>query len=143
MKITICGSIALTPNIIEILKELQKTENEVLIPSTSEKIHKGEISLDGIKKDKTSGDIVERVIREDLIREHYKKIKSSEAILVANFDKNNIKNYIGGNTLMEMGFAHVLNKKIYLFNDIPEMIYTEEIRAMQPIILYKDLKKIK
>ena len=34
-----------------------------------------------------------------------------------------------------MGFAHVLNKKIYLLNNIPEMSYSDEIRAMQPIVL--------
>ena len=42
-----------------------------------------------------------------------------------------------------MGFAHVLNKKIFILNDIPEMIYIDEIKAMQPIILNGNLAKIK
>lgn len=37
-------------------------------------------------------------------------ICGSDAILVLNYDKKGIKNYIGGNTLMEMGFAHVHDK---------------------------------
>ena len=57
-------------------------------------------------------------------------------------EKNNIKNYIGGNSFLEMGFAHILNKKIFILNDIPEMIYTDEIEAMQPIALRGDLTKI-
>ena len=42
-----------------------------------------------------------------------------------------------------MGFAHVLNKKIFLFNDIPDMFYKDEIKAMNPIIIDRDLTKIK
>jgi len=48
----------------------------------------------------------------------------------------------GSMTLLEMGFAHILNKKIFLLNDIPEMIYTDEIEAMQPIVLNGDLTKL-
>jgi predicted RNA-binding protein with PUA domain len=63
--------------------------------------------------------------------------------LIVNIDKKDICNYIGGNTFLEMGFAHILNKKIFLLNEIPEMIYTDEILAMQPIALNGDLSKIK
>ena len=42
-----------------------------------------------------------------------------------------------------MGFANVLGKKIYLLNDVPDMIYTDEILAMQPKIINNDLTKIK
>lgn len=65
-----------------------------------------------------------------LFREYYKIIKKSDAILVINFDKNDIKNYIGGAVLSEMGFAYILNKKIFLFNQITQMSYTDEIKAM-------------
>ena len=77
-----------------------------------------------------------------MIKRYYKIIQNSDAVLVLNFDKNGIKNYIGGNTFLEMGFAYVLNKPIYLVNPIPDMIYTDEIKAMQPKILNGDLGKI-
>ena len=56
---------------------------------------------------------------------------------------NGIPNYIGGNTFLEMGFAHVLNKKVFLLNNIPAMPYDDEIKDMQPIVLNGDLLKIK
>ncbi len=63
-------------------------------------------------------------------------------MLVLNYNKNNIPNYIGGNTFIEMAFACVLNKPIYLLNPIPDISYTSEIEAMQPIILNGDLKMV-
>jgi len=60
-----------------------------------------------------------------------------------NYDKRGIKNYIGGNSFLEMGFAHILQKKIFLLNGIPEIIYSDEIKAMQPTVLNGDLSKIK
>ncbi|PIS41507.1 MAG: hypothetical protein COT25_02780 [Candidatus Kerfeldbacteria bacterium CG08_land_8_20_14_0_20_42_7] len=56
-----------------------------------------------------------------------------------NYSKKGVNDYIGGNALMEMGFAYVNNKKIFLLNDIPGMQYTDEIRAMHPIVLHGDL----
>lgn len=76
------------------------------------------------------------------IRYHYNEIVGSDAILVLNFDKNGIKNYIGGNTLMELGFAHVHNKKIFMLNPIPDIQYKEEIEAVEPIVINCDLNLI-
>jgi hypothetical protein len=78
------------------------------------------------------------------IKWYYKAIVNSDAVLVLNFDKNGIKNYIGGNTLMEMGFAHVNDKKIFLLNSIPkEVSYIDEIEAMVDVVLNGDLSQIK
>jgi len=79
----------------------------------------------------------------DLIRNHFREIEKSEAILVLNYSKGRAKNYIGGNTLMEMGYAFYLNKKIFLLNPIPYQSYRDEIVAMQPKVLKGDLGKIK
>ena len=80
----------------------------------------------------------------DAIRVFWNAMQGSDAVLVLNYDKNGIENYIGGNTLMEIGFAHVLNQKIFLMNPIPEIpYYKSEIEAMKPIIINKDLSLIK
>ena len=45
---------------------------------------------------------------------------------------------------MEMGFAHVNDKKIFLLKPIPEEVsYVDEIKAMADVILDGDLSKIK
>ena len=79
----------------------------------------------------------------DYIRQHYNHILQSDAILIVNLEKMGIKNYIGGNCLMEMGMAYVNNKKIFLLNDIPVGIsYLDEIKAMDPICLHGNLSAI-
>lgn len=143
MKITICASISSTPKIKEIFEKLIEMGIEVKIPYTSKRIIKGEVLLeDYLREVNENGD---KKFRDntDVIKEHYEFIKESDAILVINTDKNGIQNYIGGNVLMEIGFAYVLGKKIFLFNPIPEIGYKDEILAMQPIVLNGNIENIK
>ena len=143
MKISICASIDFTYEIGKVAKELRGMGHKIDIPLTAQKILDNELTLDDFKKEKSkNGDGAFRKIQYDVIKRYYKIIQNSDAVLVLNFDKNGIKNYIGGNTFLEMGFAYVLNKPIYLVNPIPDMIYTDEIKAMQPKILNGDLGKI-
>lgn len=76
-----------------------------------------------------------------------RKSEESDAILVLNMDK--IKdgiiypNYIGGTTFLEMYNSYLLNKDIFLYNQVPEGILKDEIEGMCPIIIDNDLLKIK
>ncbi len=80
----------------------------------------------------------------DYLRQHYKHILESDAILIVNENKNGIENYIGGNVLIEMGQAFVNNKKIFFLNGMPEgLSYMDEIIAMDPICLNGDLTLLK
>lgn len=75
---------------------------------------------------------------------HYKNILDSDAILLVNDEKRGIKNYIGGNVLIEMGQAFVNDKKIFFLNGMPEgLSYMDEIIAMDPICLHGDLTLLK
>jgi len=143
MKIAICASLDFTNEIIDIAKQLTEQGYEVIIPKTSEMILNKEVTLEQILKEKENGEIFKRAIRQDSIRYYFEVIKKVDAILVLNFDKKGIKNYIGGNVFLEMGFAHVLDKKIFLLNAIPDIFYKDEIEVMQPIIINGDLDKIK
>ncbi len=149
MVITICSSIDFTTKILEIKRNLELNSHAVNIPYFSEKIAKGEITMDEFLAIKEQGgDISMRKAEPiDLIKRHYNLIKSSDAILVLNNDKKGIENYIGGSTLMEMGFAYVNGKKIYLYNDIPlrseRMHYIDEIIDMKPVVIFGNLKLIK
>jgi len=142
MKIAICVSLDFTNKIKEITDQLIAQGHKVVIPKTSEMILNGEVTLEKIVEEKKSGEIFKRAIEKDVIKHYFKEIKESDAILVLNFDKKGIKNYIGGAVFLEMGFAHVLDKQIFLLNEIPEVSYKDEIKTMQPLIINNDLSKV-
>jgi hypothetical protein len=140
MKITICGSVKFADKFVEIYKSLEKIGHQP-------KMHKLMFSI----ADGTAPDLIDNVNREHwsakrkhgFIKRWHNYIVNSDAILVLNYDKKGIKNYIGGNTLMEMGFAHVNDKKIFLLNPAPEDVsYVDEIKAMVDVVLEGDLNKI-
>jgi len=143
MKIAICGSLVFTYEMERLAKDLHQLGFEVFLPLTSERILRGDVTLEEIKAEKLSGKITERVIKNNSIRAYCEVIKNSDAILLANYDKNGVKNYIGGNAFLEMGYAHILEKPIFILNDIPDLSYTDEIREMQPIVLNGNLSLLK
>lgn len=71
-----------------------------------------------------------------------KIIEEHDAVLVLNYEKNGVSNYIGGATFLEMYDAFRLGKKIYLYNDIPSGILYDEILGFSPIILEGDVGNI-
>jgi len=164
MKITICGSIAFQDKIIPLKDKLEELGHEVKIWPLKVKDGGGQlISVQEYYQIRRTANNDEKWVwdrKAEAIMEHFNKIAWSDAILVANYDKivetpshlsshstsahsaNNIKGYIGGNTLMEMGLAFFLKKKIYLLNQVPELPYKEEILGVKPVILNGDLAKI-
>lgn len=135
MKIIICGSIRAADEITRVKKELEKMGHKVEIP---EGVKRKELrKTDGRHEEKA-----EVKIKHNLIKGYYKKMKQYDAVLVVNPEKDDIPGYIGGNTLIEMAFAHILNKKLYCLHSLPDLPYSSEIIAMQPIVLNGDLSKI-
>ena len=78
-----------------------------------------------------------------MYRKSLETIKEMDAVLVLNYDKNGNKNYIGGATFLEMYEAFMNDKKIYLYNDIPEGMLYDEIEGFSPVILHGNLDLIK
>lgn len=143
MKIVICGSINFTYKIKDISDKLKLKKHKIEIPKTSQRIIDNEFTLEEFKKEKTEkGDLKFRQINGGSIKLYYNKIKKSDAILVVNITKNNIKNYIGANTFLEIAFAHILNKKIYLLNPLPKLNLSDELKEMEITILNGNLDKI-
>ena len=142
MKITVCGSIKFAKDLVDIYYKLEKLGHKP-------KIHKQMFGLaNGTAsqlRDMANGVENSKIKRKhNFIKWWHDSIKGSDAILACNFDKNGMKNYIGGNTLMEIGFAYVNNKKIFLLNPLPEDVsYRDEIKAMVEIVINGDLNKIK
>lgn len=143
MNIAICGSLDFAHEIRELADRLEARGFTVEIPPTARAVLDGKASLEEIKAEKAGGTFSQRAIKNDAIRRYWKIIQQTDAILVANYDKKGIVGYIGGNTFLEMGFAHVLDKPIYLLNNIPDMLYRDEMLAMQPTIIHGDVSKIR
>jgi hypothetical protein len=137
MKIGVVGSMQFTEKMIDIKNKLSEMGHDAFLTNLADPF----VGKTDDEKEKIK---IHQKNNLDAIREFWKLMQGADAILVANYDKNGISNYIGGNTLMEIGFAHVLNQKIFLFNPIPEIpFYKTEIEAVKPIVLNGDLSKIK
>jgi hypothetical protein len=137
MKIGIIGSMQFTEKMIETKDALDKMGHEAFVTS----LHASMIGKSDEEKEKIK---LHQKYNMDAIRHFWKAMQGADAVLVLNYDKNGVKNYIGGNTLMEIGFAHVLDQKIFLLNPIPEIpYYKTEIEAVKPVIINGDLLLIK
>ena len=133
MKIVICGSMAFSKEIIEAKENLEKLGNSCVVPA----------GVENYASDKFNVENKWEKIEFDVIRKYFEEIKNSDVVLIVNKDKNGIKNYLGGNSLIEMAFAHVLNKKIFLLNPIPILNYSDEIEAMKSIIINNNFENIR
>ena len=136
MRIAVAGSMHYTEKILEICAELKDMGHQPFASKFADTyVGKGDQEKEQLKLD--------HKYNHDAIREFWEPMKKANALLVANYDRHGIKNYIGGNAFLEMGFAHVLNQKIYLMNPIPDMpYYGTEIIAMNPVVIYEDLTRI-
>lgn len=136
MKIGVIGSMQFTDQMLNVCADLKKLGHDAFLTD----LHKAMVgkSPEEIEKIK-----LHQKYHMDAIRHFWRAMQGADAVLVLNLDKNGIKHYIGGNTLMEIGFAHVLHQKIFLWNPIPDMPYCKtEIEAVNPTILQGDLSKI-
>lgn len=136
MKIGIIGSMQFTEKMLEIREQLIALGHDAFVTD----LHEAFIGKTYEEKEMIK---IHQKNNMDAIREFWNAMQGSDAVLVLNLDKRGIANYIGGNTLMEMGFAHVLYQKIFLYHPIPEIpYYKTEIEAMKPVVINEDLSKI-
>lgn len=135
MKICICCSLSFTDEVKKIAAELEDMGHEALLPHgiMVDAIHQPD--FDPVKAKHDNG--------YDAIREHFDKIKEADAVLVCNFTKKSIRNYIGANTFLEAGFAYYLGKPIFALNPLPEQDYIhDEINALEITVLDGNLELI-
>jgi hypothetical protein len=137
MKITLCHSVTFMKEAKEIEKRLTKMGHKVFAVPYSEK------SPQELEKMISDRENYINVIKPKCIKEHFDNIMKSDAILVINLDKNGKKNYIGGSVFSEIMFAFYKNKKIFLWNPVPEVMFRDEIEAVKPIVINGNLEMIK
>jgi len=136
MKIGIIGSMQMTERMLDLRDRLKGLGHEAFVTNLAD----GFVGKTDEEKERIK---IEQKNDQDAIREFWDLMQDADAVLVANYDKHGIANYIGGNTLMEIGFAHVLNQKIFLLNPVPEIpFYKTEIEAVRPVIINGDLSKV-
>lgn len=141
--ITICCSCSFYEPAVQIAKELKKLGFKAVLPQTARKMAK-----DGNFNDKKYKvwlkDQSQYFLKEKLMKDHFKKIEQSDGVLIINLEKNGVKGYIGGNTLMEMTVAFYLKKSIFILNDSSEnKLFQEEILGMFPHFLNGDVNNLK
>ena len=132
-KITLCGSMQFFAEMKSLKNQIEKIGFEVFIPSE-----------EGIAEDYTKLSYQEQIEQKQYyIDTHIEKIKASDAILITNYTKNDIIDYIGANTFLEMAFAYILGKKIFILQGIPAQKNALEIEGMRPIILHANIHLLK
>lgn len=136
MKIFVLGSMQFSEQMVEARDKLrQRGHQAVTSVFVDAFVGKTDEEKEVIKIDQKNN--------QDAMKVDCAQVVDQDAILVMNLDKHEIPNYIGGNVLIEMGYAHILNKQIYLYNPIPDIAYYKtEIEAMKPIIINGNLNQI-
>jgi len=136
MKIVICGSMYFAKEMLEAKTQLEKMGHIAFVPpDIYDCVENPELNMD-----------MEHCLRTNVQKECFDMVKKSDAILVLNYKRNGIEGYVGGATLMEIGIAQCLDKKIFLLYPPPKIEdqrYSLEIQLAKPIILNGDLSLIK
>ena len=124
MKIVIVGNISFSGKFEEAKRILEGKGHKVIAP-------KKELLLEPIPME----------LKRKSMEAFNEDLKKSDAILVMNYTKDGKENYIGTNSLMEIGMAFIFDKKIFLFNPPPEYA-KHELEAIGVNILNGDLGRI-
>lgn len=140
--ITICSSSSFYRQAIELQDELAAMGYEVIVPKMAAEM-KRKNNFERAHFQPWLTDPNAYGVKADLMHGHFDKVAQADAILVLNGEKHGVKDYIGGNVLMEMGLAFHLGLPIFIFNDVPETSsFMEEIRGMLPAVLNSDIKNM-
>lgn len=135
MKIFICASKHFYDRIPPIKAELEDKGHVLTMPNSYDDPFKEEEVKKLSKEDHIEW-------KAQMIRDHEPKIRANDAILVLNFEKKGVPNYIGGATFLEIFEAWKLGRKVFLYNNIPENIFTDELVGINPVVINGDLSRI-
>lgn len=135
MKIFICASKHNYDKVEPFRQKLEAMGHIVTLPNGYDEPMKEE-------EMKKMGPEIHRKWKANMIKYQDVKVVANDAILVLNLEKKGQLNYIGGAAFLEIFRAFNAGKKIFLFNPVPENIFTDELLAMGPMIIDGDLTKI-
>jgi len=78
-----------------------------------------------------------------MMKRDEENIKPNDAVLVLNFEKKGISNYIGGATFLEIYTAWKMGKKIFFYNPLPNCSFTDELKGINPLVVNGNLEMIR
>lgn len=140
MKIMVCGSMTFAKEMLDAQEALTQMGHEVCVPCDAD-LHvarPGFIDdLDGDRK---------HVIENNIMKRCFDLLAGSDAIVFLNYPKNGTNGYIGISSLMEMGLAFYLGKKIFLLYDVPspsEARWAHEVLCFEPTVLHGSFEPLK
>lgn len=129
--VAVCGSMAHKENWMKVIEQLRAEGLMVSTPDLSE-------------NNDWSAFTDEEIVRKKgwLIRRHLANIATAKAVLICNYEKDGVKDYVGSNSFLEMGAAFVYGKPVFLLNGVPKQDNREEILALEPVMLNGDLNML-
>lgn len=136
MRICIAGSMQFTEKMFEVREALRALGHDAFFD------HDLAVNFLGKAEAQKEAVTIKQKLQDNAMKRFWKLVETADALLVLNFDKKGIANYIGGNTLLDMGIAYEHGKLIYLYNPIPEVHYKSEIEAMRPVVTHGNLSLI-
>lgn len=132
MKIMICGSMSFANEMIAAQKELTEMGYEVSVPCDTELHVSNPDFIDNLDADR------QHLIENNVIKRCFETLAAADSVVFLNFPKNGVEGYLGTSSLMEMGLAYYLGKKIFLLFPHPkpsEARWAHEVASFQPVIL--------
>jgi nucleoside 2-deoxyribosyltransferase len=130
--ISICGSMQLFEEMQLLQADLRRQGFDVFLPEAEE----------GENFYATLPEAEKPAMKKHFIDAHLRKIRESDAVLIANYPRRGVKGYVGPNTLIEIAFAYALGKPIYLLHRMGEQPCKDEVDGLAPTVLNHDLSRI-
>lgn len=139
MIITLCGSIQFIEQMVTVAAVLTAKGHTVLLPESANH-GQGKEYWEQLWDTDQAAFIR---LKQDRMLGHMNKIQESDAILVVNYEKHGQRGYVGPNTLMEIGHAFALQKKIYVWDTFDESSpFFEELISLPIIFLHTDIERL-
>jgi hypothetical protein len=136
MKIFIACSKYFYDRVNEIREVLEAAGHEITLPSCFDNPFEEE----DVKRLSRKEHVVWKC---NMMKRHEGNIVGQDAVLVLNFEKNGISNYIGGATFMEVVKAWEMDKRIFFYNPLPKCSFSDELIGINPVVINGNLEMVR
>jgi hypothetical protein len=123
--------------------EIKPIADELINNFNHEVIYPNSYDNPNLEFEYTSDPITHRSWKATMFIHSAEQIQECDAVLVLNLDLPiRQEGYIGGATMLEMYEAFRQDKKIFVYNELPDCSYKDELNGLTTLVIYQDLNKI-